>query len=399
MGHSHSHSHSHSQSTRNDDDEKGALERKRTKVCVIAGATAIGKSSLGIALARALDGEVVSCDSVQIYQGLDVGSGKVSSGERATTRHHAIDLVRDVRKEYDAVEYAKDARAAIDEIASRGKVPIVVGGAGMYLRFLTDGAPSAPKSTAESKSNAKATMEAARVKGGWREACDVLRAAGDSVTPGKLSENDWYRLTRAYEIVVASGGRAVHEFAATPIDDAYDFRCFFLTAPRVELYRRIDSRVEDMVCDGMLEEAAAMLNAGVRAGECSASRAIGYRQSMEYLSLARAGEIEVNAETLLRFVDEAQQVTRAYAKRQYTWFRGEPEGRYLWIDASGDKDALARRVMDEFARDEHAGGGEEMSELSKAEENELKRYRAMLRRLNRTQTRDELLDRIRTRLM
>ena len=273
----------------------------------------------------------------------------------------------------------------------------------MYLRFLTNGKPSAPVSTTESKLAAREVIEAARERGGWREACDVLRAAGDSHTPEKLSENDWYRLTRAYEIVVASGGRDVSTFASGHANDAhaaYDFRCFFMCAPsRVDLYRRIDARVEDMVCDGMLDEAAMMLDNGVEVDSCTAARAIGYRQSMEYLTRARRGDVDVNVDSLLRFVDETQQVTRAYAKRQYTWFRGEPEGRYLWIDASKDQDELTRLVIDEFARESHQGGGDEMSTLSKEDLNAMKRYKARLVRLHDASEQNKLLDRIRNKML
>ena len=392
-----------------DDDASRDDSPTPTKVLVLAGPTAAGKSSLAIALARALNGEIVSCDSVQVYRALDVGSGKVTRRERVEARHHMLDIAatpnaRDgTLREYAAGEYYDDAMACLDDIRARGKVPIVVGGSGMYLRFLTNGKPSAPASTVEGKRAAMEAIEAARERGGWSAACDALRDAGDAVTPERLSENDWYRLTRAYEIVVASGGRDVNTFASAHASEgnasSYDFRCFFMCVPRVELYRRIDARVEDMVCDGMLDEAAMLLDNGVEVDSCTAARAIGYRQSMEYLSRARRGDIDVDVESLLAFVDETQQVTRAYAKRQYTWFRGEPEGRYLWIDASKDREELSRVVMDAFASDVHQGGGEDMSVLSKEALNEIKRYKARLVRLQSASEQNKLLDRIRNKML
>ena len=319
------------------------------KVLVIAGPTAVGKTSLSLRMASALNGEIVSADSVQVFEGLDVGASKLPVNERNGIPHHLLD-VADPSQEFGAGEFYEHALEAIDGIVSRGKTPIVVGGTGMYLRWLIDGKPSTPPSEPEAAARAKEAVRAAAeremsrlkksgadgddVGNGWAGAVRALADAGDPETANRLAENDWYRLERAMEIVQTSG-RPVGSFkpASRP---RYDFRCVVLTSPRIELYRRVDARVEAMVRDGMLEEAAMMLGRGIAPGSTPAARSIGYRQAMDFVErrAARAGDGPCRPEELLEFVEETQRATRAFAKRQFTWFRGERDGLYTWLDAS-----------------------------------------------------------------
>ena len=374
--------------------DAAASANARRKVMVITGPTGAGKSALAIELAGRLrgGGEIVSCDSVQIYNKLDVGSGKVTQSERARVRHHMLD-VREVEEEYDAAAYYDAAVECLDDIHARGKTAIVVGGSGMYLRWLVNGKPSAPKSTEESRRRAEADVSAAKERGGWKAAVDMLRDAGDANSAETLSENDWYRLTRAYEIVTETG-RDVRQFSSTP-DARFDFRCFFLSVPRLDLYRRIDDRVESMVCDGMMEEAAWMLDRGIAPGGNTAARSIGYRQAMEYLDRLRSDKATLGEESLLAFLEETQKATRSYAKRQFTWFRGEPEGKYAWVDVSKDRESVARDVLENFERKEHGGGGENLGDVSREVENELKRYKVDVKRLKNPTELQGVIDRIR----
>ena len=144
---------------------------------------------------------------------------------------------------------------------------------------------------------------------------------------------------------------------------------------------------------GIMDEAAWLLDAGVAPGSSIPSRAIGYRQAMEYLVRARSKEIDVNSGTVLELLREIQSLNRAYAKRQFTWFRGEP--RYAWIDASSSSDDVARRVLTEFARDEHPTGGAEISDVSKDELNVLKRYKPRLSFLDDARALQSVVDRVR----
>ena len=371
------------------------------KVLVLTGPTAIGKSAAAVRAAT-LDAsstyEIVSCDSVQVYDGLDVGSGKVTMDERGGVAHHLLSA-RDPRarddaeNSYDASRYYDDCVRALDDIHARGNRAIVVGGAGMYLKWLTDGKPGAPASSARGRARAERAVEEARARGGWTAAKEALATMGGGKTAGSLHENDWYRMMRAYEIALETG-RDPSDFEASRPETRFDFRCFFMSAPRVELYRKIDARVEGMMVDGIVDEAAWLLDSGLAPGENIPARSIGYRQAMEFLADARAGKRVVDETSVLGLVNEIQMLNRAYAKRQFTWFRGEE--RYAWVGASGDSDDVARRVLREFERDEHRGGGEEIADLTKEELNALKRYRPELVVLNDKAVLERVVDKIRS---
>ena len=371
------------------------------KVLVLTGPTAIGKSAAAVRAAT-LDAsstyEIVSCDSVQVYDGLDVGSGKVTMDERGGVAHHLLSA-RDPRarddaeNSYDASRYYDDCVRALDDIHARGNRAIVVGGAGMYLKWLTDGKPGAPASSARGRARAERAVEEARARGGWTAAKEALATMGGGKTAASLHENDWYRMTRAYEIALETG-RDASDFEASRPETRFDFRCFFMSAPRVGLYRKIDARVEGMMVDGIMDEAAWLLDSGLAPGENIPARSIGYRQAMEFLADARAGKRVVDETSVLGLVNEIQMLNRAYAKRQFTWFRGEE--RYAWVNASGDSDDVARRVLREFERDEHRGGGEEIADLTKEELNALKRYRPKLVVLNDKAVLERVVDKIRS---
>jgi tRNA dimethylallyltransferase len=374
---------------------------RKSKVLVIAGPTAVGKTRLSLSVAKALGGEVVSADSVQVFRGLDVGSSKLPELQREGIKHHLLDIA-DPTREVGAGEFVEKAWAAMDDVLRRGKTPVIVGGTGMYLRWLIEGKPNTPPSDPTASATAKATLRRAadeaaaraeretrealhadeddedefdaaaltrvRVAGelaGWRAAMRVLSEAGDPDAATRLAPNDWYRAERALE-VVSSTGKPVTAFEAPPDalpENKYDFTCVALSSPRATLYRRIDARVEEMVRDGVLHESASMLLAGIKPGSTPASRAIGYRQTMDFLArrAERLGRDETDGdetddaffcshEKFLAYVLETQRATRAFAKRQFTWFRGEKEGRYFWLDVSlaETHESLTKTVLDLF---------------------------------------------------
>jgi len=376
------------------------------RVLVLAGPTAVGKTSLSLDLASKLDGEIISADSVQVYRGLDVGSGKLAASERRGIAHHALDVL-DPSEDFNAGAFVDLALETVEDVVSRGKVPIVVGGTGMYLRWFVGGRPATPASTPESSRAAKEEVRAAAAAAGWDGALKLLRDAGDPDTADRVATNDWYRVERALEILRASG-RPLGSYAPES-PPPFDFRCVLLAAPRVQLYRRIDDRVECMVCDGMLDEAAMMLRRGIAPGSTSAASAIGYRQAMEFLAARAAaaagggggGGGATTEEDLLAFVEKTQRATRAFAKRQLTWFRGEPEGRYRWISASDGEEAAAREAMDAFERDDddddrsrRAPAGGDAGKATGQELQELKRYVARRTRLADAKTTDRALARV-----
>ncbi len=296
-----------------------------TRILVIAGPTASGKTSLAIALASRLGGEIVNADSQQVYRGLDVGTAKPTAGERAAAPHHLLDLV-EPGEGMDAVRFAALADAAIAAIAGRGRFPIVAGGTGLYLRALLHGVVAAPGR--DPALRARLEAEAARE---GRAALHGRLAAVDPEAARRIRPNDLVRVVRALEI--AAGGRrpselhAAHSFAP----DRYDAAILALDPPRAELHARIDARVRGMFAEGILDEARSLLARA--AGRLPAKLPIGYAEAV---ACAR-GELDV-AEAVRR----VQAAHRRYARRQIVWLRKERG--VEWIRSPYDADALARRV-------------------------------------------------------
>ena len=338
------------------------------KVLVIAGPTAVGKTSLSLRMAQRLNGEVVSADSVQVFRGLDVGSSKLPVEQRKGIKHHLLDIA-DPSQDVGAGEFVDKAWRCVSDIAERGKTPIVVGGTGMYLRWLIEGKPNVPPSDPEtakkakeilravveeaedglnaSESNAKQntySKKSSQLKSqsnpDWSAAMRYLQNAGDKTCATRLAQNDWYRAERALAVVLATG-KSVTEFSPEKIPP-FQFTCVVLSSSRIPLYRRVDVRVEEMVRDGILGEACDMLLSGLTPGSTPATRSIGYRQAMDFLlERVEVANSENDEDTILcshssfiAFIETTQKATRAFAKRQFTWFRGEKEGRYAWLDVS-----------------------------------------------------------------
>jgi tRNA dimethylallyltransferase len=352
------------------------------KVLVLAGPTASGKTALSLSLAEALGGEVISADSVQVYTGLDVGSAKLPPGERRGVRHHLLDVVPP-SVEFSVGDWLDAALLAIEDCVARGRTPLVVGGAGFYLRWLTSGRPPTPRSQEHTAAAARAALlqaadkaqkealaasaergepgpsdeEVERLR--WDAALRVLVDAGDPGSAARLARNDWYRAERVLEIVSASN-RPVASFQAdaSGVSSLYQFRCFHLAVPRMQLYRRIDARCEAMLASGLLQEAAALWAAGARPGEDGATatpagRSIGYAEALEVLAAAAAtgGDAAACTAALEACLGDMQRASRNYAKRQHTWFRGEPHWR--WVDTGGGHDACLADILASFRADEH----------------------------------------------
>lgn len=324
--------------------------------------------------------------------------------------HHLIDVFDPVN-DFSAGEFFHAARAATADILSRGRTPIVVGGTGFYLRWYLLGKPSTPSSSKESEAAATAKLEeawaAAAAAAGrpltdaerWAEGVGVVAALGDAESAARLSTetNNYYRLTRVVDILMQSPGKTLADLnldEAAPMD--YDFRCFFLARPRTILYRRIDSRVEEMVAGGLLPETARELAAaGLRPNTNCATRAIGYRQALEFLE-RKAGEKRENSEDEKQTgaaVTEAEIVTlskeimaasRKLCHRQMSWFRDDPL--FRWVDAAAGEAAVVDTIMDGWTAAVHQGGaGPEFNggRLTKEEQGQMKRYVSKLERLTK----------------
>ncbi|XP_047334014.1 tRNA dimethylallyltransferase 9 [Impatiens glandulifera] len=334
---------------------------KREKVIVISGPTGAGKSRLALELAKRLNGEIVSADSVQVYHGLDVGSAKPSLSERKEVPHHLIDILHP-SEEYSAGRFFDDARQATKDILTRGNVPIVTGGTGLYLRWFMYGKPDVPKASSEITAEVYSDLATLQTNEDWDAAVQLVVNAGNPKAQS-IAINDWYRLRRSLEIIKSSGlppsayevpYESFKQQAHSSLDDCpqdinysgdgvddhkskhleYDFMCFFLSSHRIDLYRMIDYRCEDMLSgtDGLLSEAKWLLDTGLLPNSNPATRAIGYRQAMEYILRCREQEGYSSSRDFSVFLSEFQKASRNFAKRQLTWFRNEHI--YNWLDAS-----------------------------------------------------------------
>lgn len=334
---------------------------KKQKVIVISGPTGAGKSRLALELAKRLNGEIVSADSVQVYRGLDIGSAKPSISDRKDVPHHLIDVLHP-SEEYSAGQFFEDARMATKNLLERGRVPILAGGTGLYLRWYIYGKPDVPKASVEVASEVSSELLRFERKGQWDDAVKYVVEAGDP-RARTFPYNNWYRLRRSLEIIRSSGSppsafqipydsyREDNEEKHTKELD-YDFICIFLSSPRIELYRSIDLRCEEMLMDteGILSEASWLLDIGLLPNMNSATRAIGYRQAMEYLLSCREEGGRSSPEKFLAFLFEFQKASRNFAKRQLTWFRNEAI--YHWLDASHPMETVLDFVYNAY----HDGG-------------------------------------------
>ncbi|KAJ1441688.1 P-loop containing nucleoside triphosphate hydrolase, partial [Sesbania bispinosa] len=337
--------------------------KKKEKVIVISGPTGSGKSRLALELAKRLNGEIVSADSVQVYRGLDVGSAKPSLNERKEVRHHLVDIFHP-SEDYSVGQFFGDARLATRCILDNSRVPIVVGGTGLYLRWYIYGKPDVPKASPEITSEVYQELAELQKDEDWDTAVQLVVKAGDPKAQ-ELAVNDWYRLRRSLEIIKSSGSPpsafrvpydsfreqddcsvadgsessdmntyhdAMEETNSSELD--YEFMCFFLSTDRLHLYKSIDYRCEDMLLgrDGILSEAQWLLDMGLHPNSNSATRAIGYRQAMEYLLRCRQHGGQSSVGEFYKFLAEFQKASRNFAKRQLTWFRNEHI--YHWLDAS-----------------------------------------------------------------
>ena len=299
-------------------------------VVAVVGPTASGKSDLGIALALRADGEVVNCDSVQVYRGIEIATAKVPPSERRGVPHHLIDFVPPERNS-TAADWARDALAVIEEVEARGRAALVVGGTGFYLRALREPFFEAPPTDAALRRR----LAALRERRGAEHLHALLRRLDPERAAG-LQPRDWPRVQRALELRLQTGVPMSLRLGRRPAPPplAARLRVFALSPPREELYRRIDLRAESHFRAGLVEEVRALLARGVPAGS-SALGAHGYRRVVEHLRGERSLESAV---------EQTKLDVRHYAKRQLTWFRREPG--VEWVGGFGDDP----RVQDEVAR-------------------------------------------------
>jgi tRNA dimethylallyltransferase len=293
------------------------------------GPTASGKTVLGVELALKAGGEVINCDSVQIYKGIEIATAKPSQEEKRGVPHHLIDYV-DPNINYTAGDWARDASAKIAEIESRGRVPILVGGTGFYLRSLLHPLFESPATDTKLRERFR---DIGRRKGSAH--LHTLLERVDPAAAENIESNDHIRTIRALEVYFQTGKRISDEQPkrADPPEFASRIKLFVLNPPRDELYARINARTEQHFAAGLIEEVKHLRESGVK-DETNALGAHAYRRVCEYLR----GERD-----LASAIERSQQDVRNYAKRQLTWFRKEPGA--VWLDGFGEQGEIKTRVF------------------------------------------------------
>lgn len=305
------------------------------KVVVIAGPTASGKTRLGIELARDFNGEIVSADSMQVYRRMDIGTAKASAEEQSQAPHHMLN-VAEPWEDYSVSRYVDEAAACCEEILSRGRLPIIVGGTGLYIDSLLSGRDFAARD--EGDEGLREQLNAEYDKIGGEAMLSKLRAF-DPERADKLHPSDKRRIVRAIEIFTLTGITATeHDRSTQALPPRYDAARIVLNySDRAALYSRIDSRVDEMAAAGLFEEVAGLLREGVPP-DCTAMQAIGYKEA----AAALRGDCSRQ-----EAIDAIKQNSRRYSKRQMTWFRRwEGALRINW-EALPDF-ARARRLSTEF---------------------------------------------------
>ena len=314
------------------------MSSTQNPVIAIVGPTASGKSSLGIEVALQLNGEIINCDSVQVYKEIQIATAKVPLEERKGVAHHLIDFIPP-ETNYTAGEWAREAALQIDEIESRGRVPLLVGGTGFYLRALRQPFFASPPTDYGLRNRITRIRE--------RKGAEYLHRLLQRIDPAaavRFFPRDWPRVHRALEVHIQTGRSIVDQIEErlTPPESARRLRVLALNPPRAELYSRINQRTEAHFAAGLVDEVRELIVKGVPA-ESNALGAHGYRRVVEHLQQKRSLESAI---------EQTKLDVRHYAKRQLTWFRHEPG--VEWIDGFGEETMVLRSVLDAVAKDRPA---------------------------------------------
>ncbi len=296
----------------------------------LTGPTASGKTQLGIELARLIDAEIVSLDSMALFRGLDIGTAKPTPAERAAVPHHLVDIV-EPDADFSLAEYVTAAEACVQQITARGRQVLFVGGTPLYLKALLRGIFAGPEADWELRRTWE--TRAAQHEPGWLH---VQVAAVDPASAAKLHANDTRRLIRALEVFAKTGvpiSELQQQFdQARPAESC---RVFVLDWPREQLYSRIDERVDAMFAAGLVAEVEQLLATGISLSR-TARQAVGYREVLEYL----AGERDLPGT-----IERVKLQTHQFARRQLTWFRSLSECRWIPMQPGVDPQALAQSLV------------------------------------------------------
>ncbi len=304
------------------------------KIIALAGPTAVGKTKFAIRLANEFDGEIVSCDSMQLYKYMNIGSAKPTAEEMSQARHHLVDMI-DPREDFSAAMYQKLAKQAIADIFSRGKLPVVSGGTGLYLNsLLYDMDFSAPPQNPQYRQE---LLEIAEKQGG--NVLHEMLAERDPQAAAAIHPNNSRKVIRALERLKEGEGRLRPFSSIRKETEDYGVLLIALTRNRPELYERINRRVDILVEQGLFEEVEMLMNMGLTIDNIS-MKGIGYKEIFEFFSGKYSRE---------EAIDTIKKNTRHYAKKQLTWFRRYDK--MNWYNISEyDNDDTAAEVISEWVR-------------------------------------------------
>lgn len=283
-----------------------------TRVVAIVGPTAVGKSAIAVEVAERIGAEIVSVDSMQVYRGMDVGTDKAPPEMQARVPHHLLDLW-DPDHELTVAEFQTAARSAIADIHARARIPLLVGGSGLYLRAVVDDLEFPPRS-AEVRSRLEDRIDA---EGAPALHAELMQA--DPVAAARIEENNARRIVRALEVIELTGERFSAADAWDRYESRYDLRMAGLERDRAELYERIERRVDGMLAAGLVDEARRVSDSGMSS---SARQALGYKQVLDAPPDAALQDVR----------NEIVRATKRFARRQLSWFRSDP--RIRWFGAA-----------------------------------------------------------------
>ncbi|HYQ48632.1 MAG TPA: tRNA (adenosine(37)-N6)-dimethylallyltransferase MiaA [Thermodesulfovibrionales bacterium] len=294
-------------------------------VIILLGPTGVGKTGASITLAKEMNTEIISADSMQIYRHMDIGTAKPSKEQRLSVRHYMIDIV-EPSEAYSTGRYIAEAVPVIERMHREGKIPVVVGGTGLYIRAMTRGLFSGPSSDAELRRSLLAR------EGEQEGSLYAYLRQIDPAAAGRLDRNDIRRIIRAIEVCMKSGSTISSSQQERTQPLPYDFIKIGLTRERSELYTMIDGRVDDMLARGLLDEVRLVLSMNP---DRTPLQAIGYKEFVRFLGH------EIDLPEAVRLI---KRNSRRYAKRQFTWFRQETD--ILWVDVTGlhDSRSIAGKI-------------------------------------------------------
>ena len=291
---------------------------QKPKVIVICGPTASGKTSLGVELAKKINGEVISSDSMQIYKDMTIGTAKPTIEEMQGIKHYLIDFVSPDER-YSVANFKKDAKLAIKEILDKGKVPIIVGGTGLYIDSLIYEIEYA---NIEFDEEYRKELEQIAKEDGLQKLYEEAKKI-DPEAIEKISPNDQKRIIRILEIYHSTGKNKTEQEAKSRKEVEYDYRVFAIKWEREELYERINKRVDIMIEQGLIEEVENIKNKYSKFP--TAMQGLGYKEVVDYLNGIYSKE---------EMIEKIKMETRRYAKRQMTWFRKNKQT--VWLDGKND---------------------------------------------------------------